>query len=29
VLDRYGVPPSNTPIDPTVYPVIEGRIIKQ
>ncbi len=25
----YGLPPSNTPIDPSVYPVIEGRIIKQ
>ena len=23
----YGVPPSNTPIDPAVYPKIEGRII--
>src|SRR5574340_893336 len=23
----YGVPPANTPIDPTVYPKIEGRII--
>ena len=23
---RYGVPPANTPIDPTVYPMIEGRI---
>jgi 2',3'-cyclic-nucleotide 2'-phosphodiesterase/3'-nucleotidase len=23
----YGVPPDNTPIDPTVYPKIEGRII--
>jgi 5'-nucleotidase len=26
---RYGVPPANTPIDPSVYPTIEGRIIKQ
>jgi len=26
---RFGVPPANTPIDPAVYPVIEGRIIKQ
>lgn len=25
---KYGVPPSNTTIDPTVYPVIEGRITK-
>ncbi len=25
---RFGVPPSNTRIDPAVYPVIEGRIIK-
>lgn len=25
----YGVPPGNTPIDPAVYPVIEGRITKQ
>ena len=24
---RYGIPPANTPIDPTVYPKIEGRII--
>ena len=24
---RYGTPPGNTPIDPTVYPTIEGRII--
>jgi 5'-nucleotidase len=23
----YGTPPGNTPIDPTVYPKIEGRII--
>jgi 2',3'-cyclic-nucleotide 2'-phosphodiesterase/3'-nucleotidase len=23
----YGVPPDNTPIDPTVYPTIEGRMI--
>lgn len=23
----YGVPPANTPIDPTIYPKIEGRII--
>lgn len=23
----YGVPPANTPIDPTVYPKVEGRII--
>jgi 5'-nucleotidase len=26
---KYGVPPANTPIDPAVYPTIEGRIIKQ
>jgi 2',3'-cyclic-nucleotide 2'-phosphodiesterase (5'-nucleotidase family) len=26
---KFGVPPGNTPIDPTVYPAIEGRIIKQ
>jgi 5'-nucleotidase len=26
---RYGVPPANTPINPAVYPTIEGRIIKQ
>ncbi len=26
VQDRFGVPPGNTPIDPTVYPTIEGRI---
>ena len=25
---RYGVPPGNTPIDPSVYPTIEGRITK-
>ncbi len=25
----YSVPPANTPIDPSVYPVIEGRINKQ
>jgi 2',3'-cyclic-nucleotide 2'-phosphodiesterase/3'-nucleotidase len=25
----YGVPPANTPIDPSIYPIIEGRIIKQ
>jgi 2',3'-cyclic-nucleotide 2'-phosphodiesterase/3'-nucleotidase len=24
----YGVPPANTPIDPSVYPIIEGRITK-
>jgi len=24
---RFGVPPANAPIDPTVYPTIEGRII--
>jgi len=29
VQSRYGVPPGNTPIDPLVYPTIEGRIIKQ
>ena len=23
---RYGVPPANTPIDPAVYPAVEGRI---
>jgi 5'-nucleotidase len=22
----YGVPPANTPIDPSIYPAIEGRI---
>ena len=26
---RFGVPPANTPIDPTIYPFNEGRIIKQ
>jgi 2',3'-cyclic-nucleotide 2'-phosphodiesterase/3'-nucleotidase/5'-nucleotidase len=26
---RFGVPPGNTPINPAVYPTIEGRIIKQ
>ncbi len=26
---RFGVPPANTPIDPSVYPTIEGRIIQQ
>ncbi len=26
---KYGTPPTNTPIDPSVYPVIEGRITKQ
>jgi 5'-nucleotidase len=26
---RFGIPPANTPIDPSVYPTIEGRIIKQ
>ena len=25
---RFGVPPANTPIDPAVYPTIEGRITK-
>jgi 5'-nucleotidase len=25
----YGVPPANTPIDPLIYPIIEGRITKQ
>ncbi|MGB8984718.1 MAG: 5'-nucleotidase C-terminal domain-containing protein [Anaerolineales bacterium] len=25
----YGMPPANTPIDPSVYPTIEGRIIKE
>jgi len=25
----YSMPPANTPIDPSVYPVIEGRINKQ
>jgi 2',3'-cyclic-nucleotide 2'-phosphodiesterase / 3'-nucleotidase / 5'-nucleotidase len=29
VLYKYGTPSNNTPIDPTEYPVIEGRIIKQ
>jgi len=28
IQNRYGVPPAHTPIDPTVYPVIEGRITK-
>ena len=28
VQHRYGVPPANTPIDPSVYPTIEGRITK-
>lgn len=28
LLYRYGIPPANTPIDPTVYPRIEGRITK-
>jgi 5'-nucleotidase len=26
---KYGVPPANTPINPAIYPTIEGRIIKQ
>ncbi len=26
VQNKYGVPPANTPIDPAVYPKIEGRI---
>ena len=26
VQDRYGAPPANTPIDPSVYPAVEGRI---
>ncbi len=26
---KYGVPPANTPIDPSVYPAIEGRIVAQ
>jgi 2',3'-cyclic-nucleotide 2'-phosphodiesterase (5'-nucleotidase family) len=25
----YGVPPAHTPIDPALYPTIDGRIIKQ
>jgi 2',3'-cyclic-nucleotide 2'-phosphodiesterase/3'-nucleotidase len=29
VVNKYGAPPANTPIDPAVYPVIEGRIVKQ
>ncbi|HEX8990872.1 MAG TPA: 5'-nucleotidase C-terminal domain-containing protein [Anaerolineales bacterium] len=29
VQHMYGVPPANTPIDPSTYPVIEGRILKQ
>jgi 5'-nucleotidase len=29
VLYKYGTPPANTAIDPSVYPVIEGRIVKQ
>ena len=29
VQSKYGVPPSNTAIDPLVYPAIEGRIIAQ
>jgi 5'-nucleotidase len=28
VQSLYGVPPDNTPIDPAVYPTIEGRITK-
>jgi 5'-nucleotidase len=26
---RFGTPPGHTPIDPAVYPVIEGRMVKQ
>jgi 5'-nucleotidase len=26
---KYGVPSANTPIDPTIYPIIENRITKQ
>jgi 2',3'-cyclic-nucleotide 2'-phosphodiesterase (5'-nucleotidase family) len=26
---RFGTPPANTPIDPAVYPAIEGRITKK
>lgn len=26
---KFGTPPAHTPIDPTLYPVIEGRITKQ
>jgi 5'-nucleotidase len=26
---KYGMPPANTPINPAIYPTIEGRIIKQ
>jgi 5'-nucleotidase len=26
---KYGVPTANTPIDPAVYPMLEGRITKQ
>jgi 2',3'-cyclic-nucleotide 2'-phosphodiesterase/3'-nucleotidase len=29
VQSLYGLPPENTPIDPAVYPTIEGRITKQ
>ncbi len=27
ILYKYGTPPTNTPIDPDVYPIIEGRIL--
>jgi len=27
VMYKFGVPPANTPIDPAVYPTIEGRIL--
>ena len=26
---RFGTPPNNTPIDPGVYPVVDGRILNQ
>jgi hypothetical protein len=26
---KFGMPPANTPIDPAVYPTIEGRILAQ
>lgn len=29
VQSLYGEPPANTPIDPSVYPTIEGRIIRE
>jgi len=29
IQNKYGVPPAHTPINPAVYPIIEGRIAKQ